>query len=222
VYFLYEGIKGADAAIKSIREAFASAGKATTMVDLQRASANIAAATVGQGASLLLSLLSIISSVSSLKGKIAKIKEANPQISDEDALNKALEDSPKEARLKALASRAQIRQKMNLRDAAWWQRGRYTDRPPQGIDRTLLDKACDIRAAEGATLENFTKYNVAVARVRVNGKIEYLDSANTPGALHSEDWILVQIHKLKTGGGPYRSADVVLESLYTERVPCTA
>ena len=119
VYFLSEGIKGADAAVKRLREAFASVGKATTTVDLQRESANIAAATVGQGASLFLSLLTVISSVAALKTKIAKIKEKTPGISDEEALNKALKDSPKEARLKDLAARAQIRQQMKLRDAAW-------------------------------------------------------------------------------------------------------
>ncbi|SDJ21985.1 hypothetical protein SAMN04487926_1382 [Paraburkholderia steynii] len=73
-YFLCEGIEGFDAALKGLHAAFVRASNATTTVDLQRESAQLAAAITGQGASLVLSLLAVISAISSLRARAAKIK----------------------------------------------------------------------------------------------------------------------------------------------------
>ena len=100
-------------------------------------------------------------------------------------------------------------------------RGRYTAKLP--IDRKLLQLARDIRATQaGIRPENFREFNLAVARVRVDGRLEYLDAGNIPGkmfctsrGLDSEQLILTQIHGLKK----QRKA-VILEQLYSERIPC--
>jgi hypothetical protein len=94
LYFLYQGVKGIDAGLKGLQAAFVSASNAATTVDLQRESAKLALAITGQGASLILSLLAAIGAVSSLRAKAAKIKAENPKMSEEEAMNKALKDTP--------------------------------------------------------------------------------------------------------------------------------
>ena len=49
-----------------------------------------------------------------------------------------------------------------------------------------------------------SEFNVAVARVRIDGRLDYLDAGNIPGktygasrGLDSEQLILTQIHELK-------------------------
>jgi hypothetical protein len=100
-------------------------------------------------------------------------------------------------------------------------RGRYSGNAQ--IDRILLEQARDVRRTQaGIRPENFRETNVAVARVRINGKIDYLDAGNIPGkdfgasrGLDSEQLILVQIQDLRRQGNK-----VVLEQLYSERIPC--
>jgi hypothetical protein len=100
-------------------------------------------------------------------------------------------------------------------------RGRYSGNVQ--IDRILLERARDLRRTQaGIRPENFRETNVAVARVRINGKIDYLDAGNIRGqdfgasrGLDSEQLILVQIQELRRQGNK-----VVLEQLYSERIPC--
>jgi hypothetical protein len=93
LYFLYQGVTGIDSALQGLRVAFLNASNATTTVDLQRESAKLALAITGQGASLILSLLAAMGAVSSLRTKAAKIKGENPKMSDDEAMNKALQDT---------------------------------------------------------------------------------------------------------------------------------
>ena len=99
-------------------------------------------------------------------------------------------------------------------------RGRYTANVP--IDRRLLERAREIRATQGIRPEDFRNINVAVARVSIDGKLDYLDAGNIPArtfgarrGLDSEQVILAQIHELKR-----RGKKVILEQLYSERIPC--
>jgi len=89
-------------------------------------------------------------------------------------------------------------------------------RGSSGIDpQPLLSLARDVRATQvGVSYQAFKRYNVATARVRVNGKIEYLDSGSFPSSAHSEEWIHSQIRELR------KTNHVVLEQLYSERIPC--
>jgi hypothetical protein len=93
VYFLGQGVKGIDAALKGLQAAFVSASNAATTVDLQRESAKLAMAITGQGASLILSLLAAIGASRSIRAKVAKIRAKNPEMSDEQAINEALKDA---------------------------------------------------------------------------------------------------------------------------------
>jgi Xanthomonas XOO_2897-like deaminase len=98
-----------------------------------------------------------------------------------------------------------------MRTPIWHRYGRTT----APIDPRLLQRAKLMRAAHaGVSDKAFREYNVAVARVRVDGKIRYLSTVNTPTGLHAEQWIYARVHAL---GKPPR---VVLEQLYTERIPC--
>ncbi len=91
--------------------------------------------------------------------------------------------------------------------------------PIQPIDRQLLEIARDERAANaGITLEAFARYNVAVARVRIDARVDYLSAGNLPdkkGGIHSEEYLLSQVDTLKRQG-----RQVALEQLYSERHPC--
>jgi hypothetical protein len=126
LYFLYQGIKGAAGAVKGLQAAFVSAGKATNTVELQRESAKLATAIVGQGIQAILSLLAIAGTAAAIKGKITKIKTESPGISDEEALNKALQDTPKEkvSAFSEAAARTRIRQRFD----------------PEGVLDGLMDK----------------------------------------------------------------------------------
>jgi hypothetical protein len=95
-------------------------------------------------------------------------------------------------------------------------RSRYAAKLP--IDRKLLELARDVRATQaGIRPENFREFNVAIARVRIDGRLEYLDAGNIPGKMFgaSRGLILTQIHALKK-----QQKAVILEQLYSERIPC--
>lgn len=84
------------------------------------------------------------------------------------------------------------------------------------LDPELVRRAKDIRATQtGITREAFESYNVATARVRVDGQIQYLEAGNLPGGPHSEEWLHTQVSSLKRG-----HREVVVEQLYSERIPC--
>lgn len=85
------------------------------------------------------------------------------------------------------------------------------------LDPKLLELARDVRATQaGVTRQNFSQLNVATARVRVDGKVRYLDSGNLRGGPHSEEWIHSQITQLSS-----KHREVRLEQLYSERIPCS-
>ena len=81
------------------------------------------------------------------------------------------------------------------------------------MDPRLTEIARDVRATQTALTEQGFGRNVAVARVKVNGQIQYLTAANMPGGTHSEEYLYAQIRNLR--------GDVRLEQLYTERIPCS-
>lgn len=101
-----------------------------------------------------------------------------------------------------------------MRSPRWRRYGR-TSGP---IDPKLLELAKESRATQaGTSRDAFRTNNVATARVRVDGEVRYLSTGNTPGGgAHAEQWIDAQIHQLSRGG-----RRVVLEQLYSERIPCT-
>ena len=111
--------------------------------------------------------------------------------------------------------------KLKVPSALQMKRGRYTAILP--IDRKLLETGRDIRATQaGIRPEDFREFNVAVARVRIDGRLEYFDAGNIPGkafgasrGLDSEQLILTQLHELKK-----QRKTVILEQLYSERIPC--
>jgi hypothetical protein len=86
------------------------------------------------------------------------------------------------------------------------------------MDAELIRRAAEIRATQaGLSLDAFTSYNVAVARVRTaNGEIVYLDAGNLPGALHSEEYILAQLKERS-----YGFAGARVEQIFSERIPCS-
>lgn len=87
------------------------------------------------------------------------------------------------------------------------------------LDRELIRRAMEYRATQaGITLEAFTNYNVAVARVRTaSGEVVYLEAGNRGlGGAHSEEYILSQFESRVMGLGP----GARLEQLYSERIPC--
>jgi hypothetical protein len=112
--------------------------------------------------------------------------------------------------------------KLNVPRAVPMQRGRYAANPP--LDPKLTELARDARATQaGVSRERFESINIATARVRVNGKIEYLDAGNLPGkdfgasrGIDSEQWLIVQVQEWRKQG-----KNVVVEQLYSERIPCT-
>jgi len=170
VYFLYEGIKGVDTAVKGLSAAFASAGNATTTVDLQRESAKLATAIVGQGATLILSLLAIAGTVASLGSKIAKIKAQNPGMSEEEALKKALQDTPtKEAgALGEAAARTRLRAHFDEATLVeFWDKG---------------VKAVDLEVAvnSGAKPQHLRAITLAQDAVRVRALIKYAGENAVP------------------------------------------
>jgi hypothetical protein len=89
----------------------------------------------------------------------------------------------------------------------------------QPPDVRLLQIARDERLANaGTSAVSFARCNVAVARVRVGGRTEYLSAGNLPhkaGGIHSEEYLLAQVHDLRK-----RWQEVRVEQLYSERIPC--
>jgi hypothetical protein len=101
-----------------------------------------------------------------------------------------------------------------MRPPRWHRYGRTT----APIDPRLLELAKEARATQAGVSDTaFRQNNVATARVLVDGNVRYLSTGNTPGGgAHSEQWITAQIHALSHAG----TRNVVLEQLYTERIPC--
>lgn len=87
------------------------------------------------------------------------------------------------------------------------------------VDARLIEMAKETRVTQaGLSREAFGAYNVATARVRVGNEIRYLDAGNSPGQLmHSEDWLITQVEELRKQHG---RKNVVLEQLFSERIPC--
>jgi len=84
------------------------------------------------------------------------------------------------------------------------------------LDPELVRLARDVRVTQaGVTRSAFQQYNVATARVRIDGEIRYLDSGNLRSGPHSEEWLHSQVTELRRG-----HRDVVVEQLYSERIPC--
>jgi len=107
-------------------------------------------------------------------------------------------------------------------------RGKYT--APVRMDPRLTTLACAIRATmlpDGLSYEAFAKFNIAIAKVDIDGSIQYLHAANLPKSvagpanfpLHSEGYITEQIYKLKRINAK-DNVEVKLLQLYTERIPC--
>lgn len=100
-------------------------------------------------------------------------------------------------------------------------RGRYA--VVAKLDRTLVETARELRASQAGTrLEDFARTNIAVARVRVNGQVTYLDGGNVPASIvgaqrgyDAEQIIVTQVKQLRDQGHK-----VTIEQLYSERIPC--
>ncbi|MDP1589999.1 MAG: polymorphic toxin-type HINT domain-containing protein [Prosthecobacter sp.] len=88
-------------------------------------------------------------------------------------------------------------------------------------DPRLVQEARSYRAAEGLLTPNGMQRNVAVAKVKIDGKTEFLRRHNEPflngtGSMHSEELLAQQIKDLRREGHI-----VKVEELFTERIPCT-
>jgi hypothetical protein len=101
---------------------------------------------------------------------------------------------------------------------------RYGDtrKEVKDFDPRVLDEARRIRAEELPDLSiGSFKRNVAVVRVKIDGKERIIGSVNDPNALHSEQQILKTIEKevgpLNVPGNRKR---VELLEVYSEREPC--
>ena len=100
-------------------------------------------------------------------------------------------------------------------------RGRYS--VVAKLDQTLVATARELRATQaGVRLEDFSRTNIAVARVRIDGEVHYLDAGNIPASLvgaqrgyDSEQLIVTQAVELRKQG-----REVRIEQLYSERIPC--
>ena len=100
-------------------------------------------------------------------------------------------------------------------------RGRYS--VVGKLDQTLVQTARELRASQaGVRLEDFSRTNIAVARVKINGQVQYLDAGNVPASVvganrgfDSEQMIVTQVKELRDRGNK-----VVIEQLYSERIPC--
>lgn len=114
------------------------------------------------------------------------------------------------ARVRALAALRRLR--LRPRFFNRWSRGRYHAARP--VDPQLLEAAKMRRASEGVRPADFD-LNVASAKVEIDGRITYIDHANTPGALHSEEHIIRLLQDHKNAGRRVR-----MHQLYTERHPC--
>jgi hypothetical protein len=88
-----------------------------------------------------------------------------------------------------------------------------------GKERFVLELCIELDLPHGQRLrsENFREFNVAVGRVRIDGRLEYFDAGNIPGkafgagrGLDSEQLILTQLHELKK-----QRKTVILEQLYS-------
>ncbi len=86
------------------------------------------------------------------------------------------------------------------------------------IDPRLLQIARDERGRVGITEEAFARFNVAVMRIGVGARTDYLWASNLPdrvSGIHSEDYLLDQVQTRRREG-----ETVVVEQLYSERKPC--
>lgn len=121
---------------------------------------------------------------------------------------------------------ARIRRLANLRQLSVPKvsalvRGRYS--VVGKLDQTLVQTARELRASQaGIRLEDFSRTNIAVARVRINGEVHYLDAGNVPASIvganrgyDSEQMIVTQVKEMRDKGNK-----VVIEQLYSERIPC--
>jgi hypothetical protein len=106
VYILITAGIDAVRAIASLSATFNRVLNATTVVELQSASAHMASSLEGDGLRLLLDVLAIAGVTGSLRARINRIRSANPAISEEAALEQALRETPEAAEL-AAARRAQ-------------------------------------------------------------------------------------------------------------------
>jgi hypothetical protein len=92
------------------------------------------------------------------------------------------------------------------------------------IDRRLLDAARQLRLRAGVSLEEFRSINIAIAKVRINGRDDLIGVSNYPGHLlgggrgfDSEPLIVQHLIDLRR-----RGARVELVQLYSERIPCAS
>jgi cytidine deaminase len=121
---------------------------------------------------------------------------------------------------------ARIRRLSNLRDlkvpnVSALFRGRYS--VTAKLDQTLVQTARELRASQaGIRLEDFSRTNIAVARVRIDNEVQYLDAGNIQAAVvganrgyDSEQMIVTQVMELRKQG-----KKVSIEQLYSERIPC--
>ena len=98
VVVLYCGID-ALSAFYDLVDAFIEAGYACSVVELQKASARLAGALMGDGLRILLDLFGVTASVKGIKTRLGKIKAKNPGIAEEEALKKALKEAPESERI---------------------------------------------------------------------------------------------------------------------------
>jgi hypothetical protein len=98
VVILYCGID-ALSAFYDLVDAFVEAGYACSVVELQKASARLASALMGDGLRILLDLFGVTASVKGIKTRLGKIKSKNPGMSEEEALKRALKEAPESERV---------------------------------------------------------------------------------------------------------------------------
>ena len=98
VVILYCGID-ALVALYDLIDAFIEAGEACSVVSLQKASARLASALIGDGLRILLDVMAVTGSAKGIKTRVDKIRSKNPDISEEQALKKALKEAPESERV---------------------------------------------------------------------------------------------------------------------------
>lgn len=90
------------------------------------------------------------------------------------------------------------------------------------FDTRLVEIARELRASQaGITVRDFGANNIAVARIRINDEVRYIDAGNVRASvlgasrgLDSEQMLLTQVQELR------KTSRVELEQLYSERRPC--
>lgn len=89
--------------------------------------------------------------------------------------------------------------------------------PTADFDGKLVTLAREERIHNTDLSPDTFRQNIAVFKVEVNGKIEYLSAANIPGGKHSETLV---VHQLETLSNSKSLKGVRILQVYSEREPC--